>query len=936
MKPIRLELCAFGPYAGKSTLDFSTFGQSGLFLVTGDTGAGKTALFDAITYALYGEVTGTYRSPDMLRSDYAAPGTETCVALEFSHRGRRYTVTRRPEQPRAKARGTGFTTVPARAELLREPEEPVTGAKQVTATITALLGIDAKQFAQISMIAQNEFARLLNAPSPERAAILRQVFDTAAYQRLGAVARARAGEAAADCERANDALLLYQKSLLAPEGDSALAQQLKALQAAQDPYRATAALELTGQLIAADAARNDALQKELKALDADIAAKSAAAEAARRRAELLERLAAARSQLQVLQDNRAALEESWAAAETRRPELGGMNARLDGLDRIAPRYAALTAARSAEEAARGQVAAAQGKLNEALDARKALNDRLARIETGLAACGAPEAELERETVIQDRAADLQQECNVLLADCDTLAEACADTLQKQDLYRRKQTALDRCQQIHSDLQRQLNASRAGLLAKTLTDGMPCPVCGAVHHPSPAVLPEGHVTEADLDKAGRALEKARSDAAAAAADAGSAASRQKVLRDNLTKNAAAFFAKRKSHYTGPAAERLSPDELRSALQTQAESLRCGLTALGGRLNEIRTRIQRKAELETERSGLIAGRPAAEQAAQTAQDVLAQAQARLAAAQAETAGLRRDLPYPTEGEMTAARTVLQKKRDALQTLLDQTAEARRNYTESVNAARTRAETLAAQAGTATAAPDTAGLQAALREAENRREELRSFQQKTAHRLAVNRTAAKNLKDALARGESARARAAMLDNLSKTINGNLGGKPKLPFEQYVQAFYFDGVVAAANRRFSRMTGGQYRLLRRESGDIAAKTALDLDVFDAYTGKTRPVGSLSGGESFLAALSLALGISDTIQESAGGVTIDTLFVDEGFGTLDADALEKAVDVLTALAGGDKLVGVISHVEALQERIPNQITVTKTRAGSRAEIKPD
>lgn len=937
MKPTRLELCAFGPYAGKSTLDLSAFGQSGLFLVTGDTGAGKTALFDAISYALFGEVTGAYRSPDMLRSDFAAPGAETYVALEFTHRGRAYTVTRRPEQTRAKARGTGFTTVPARAELLREPEEPVTGAKQVTAAVTALLGIDARQFAQISMIAQNEFARLLNAPSTERAGILRQVFDTAGYQRLGAAARTRATTAAAGCDRLNAALLLHMESLLPPAAGTpdadAPAAQLKALQTARDPYRAAEALELAGQLTAVDAALAKELQAELDALDQSIAAQSAAAQAAQSRAELLRRLQTAQQELAALQAQGPALQARWAEVEARRPELESLAARIDSLVQTAPRYASLTQALGKAHTAGEQAAAADQRRQQAQDALQTLAAALENTERDLAACGEPETEQARLEHLRELAETQQDECAALLSDLRALARAAADRDARQADYRQKQAALDTRQTCFADVQRRLNANRAGLLARELADGAPCPVCGSVHHPAPAALPQGHVTEADLETAQAALETARTAAQDAANRAGSAHTRYETARSALYKNAAAFLAKRKKQYTGPAADTLAPDALQRVLNEQAASLKTGLAALQTQLAEVRTRCSRRQALAKTRDDLTARRPAREQALETARTAAQDAESARAAAQAAAQALRQGLPYPAEQEMLAAKAELERRHTALQAQLEETAAQRQQYAQQLHTAQSRADTLAAEAGGDTAPPEVDALQADLARLQSERRELLAQKEAAAHRLAANRAAAQKLKAALAESETARTWAAMLDNLSKTINGNLAGKPKLPFEQYVQAFYFDGVVAAANRRFARMTGGQYRLLRRETGDIAAKTALDLDVFDAYTGKTRPVGSLSGGESFLAALSLALGISDTIQESAGGVTIDTLFVDEGFGTLDADALQKAVDALTALAGGDKLVGIISHVEALGERIPRQIRVSKTRAGSKAEV---
>ena len=518
MRPLMLELCAFGPYAGVTTLDLSQFGQGGLFLISGDTGAGKTALFDAITFALYGEVTGRYREPSMLRSDFADPAATAYVRLTFAHAGRQYTVTRAPEQQRRKARGEGYTTVAARAELVREPEEPVSGMRQVTAAVTALLGIDAQQFAQVSMLAQNDFTRLLNAPSADRTRILRQIFGTGSYQKLAEAAGDRAREAEKAAARANDALLLYMGSLQAAP-DAPEAAPLAALQAARDPYRAAEAETLAAALIEADARAAAGAAQTEEALDAEIAKTSAALESARSRAGLCQELAQVRRDRDAEADALPARQAAWAETEARRPELETLTARLHALESEVPRYRALAEARRTADAARR---AADADAEAETQARAALDntaDGLAAAEKALAQLGAPETELARLQAQAETAQTLLDACAACLADLPGVRRAESGAAKAQAAYRAAQAAADDAAARHAALLRSLNAQRAGLLARDLAEGQPCPVCGATHHPAPAALPDAAVTEAQVDDAARAMAAAQKAATKASEAAG---------------------------------------------------------------------------------------------------------------------------------------------------------------------------------------------------------------------------------------------------------------------------------------------------------------------------------------------------------------------------------------------------------------------------------
>ena len=1053
MKPTKLTLSAFGPFSDLVELDLTQLDGQGLFLITGDNGAGKTTLFDAICFALYGEVSGPYRPVEHLRSDFAAPDAQTFVQLEFVHRGKPYTLKRNPAYERPKLRGSGTVKEKPDALLILPGEPPVQGVRQVNAAVRKLLGIDCPQFKQVGMIAQGEFMKLLNASTDEREGILRQVFATQKYQNLTNALQAAAGEAREACKTQNDRLLERFRQVDCPETSAqkegivnlkraenpALLPQMQAALAAlleedraelarlepalerakQDLERATRleeqakTAEGTRQRLAAERAkltqlqdkapemqqreeafrRSEAALKQVKPL-ADRADGAAAAEAKANR-----ELQALAPRLEQAQQNEAAALARLEQAKAAQPEVEDLKQKLTLLEQQLPLYHQHQEAAKALAALEAQTKTAEADLNDAKQAAETSEQALGQTHRELDELKEVPLQLEQ---IRNRYKDLTGVKNAL-ANWQAAAEeerTAAENLHTaQQDYQEKQEAFQQAEAHAAGLRRRLDDCRAGLLARDLSEGMPCPVCGAVHHPAPAALPDEPVTEADLKVAEEALETARGEKDQAMKESGSSSAAYNAAQEHTARQWKLFAEHWQEQALtpplpseGPAPE---PDRLAGAL-TKALA---DCEAEGKRLRAQDDRRKKLGKLLPTQEE--AARAEAEKQ-DTLQTALADLKAQKARAEANVEHLTQGLEWPSEQAALAQKTewegrhtALLNEQTAAQTAYDTAQKALNNLSEEKAKKSAVLKEKAAQAQASAreldeilrklAFADRADYEAALSTEEGlkaEREELDQYQNNlhkaeaavaTLEKEAANqpqpaaplpqleeqhqaadrkfyelnqanstvsarKKANQAIADALNRlakeSEQARHKADLLTHLYNTVKGKQAGKVNLSFEAYIQAYYFERVVEAANRRFEAMSEGRYLLRRRDdSVSISGKNALVLDVLDHYTGKLRPVSSLSGGESFKAALCLALGLSDVIQDGSGGVEIDALFVDEGFGTLDEASLDKALEVLLGLAGPGKMVGVISHVPELKDRITRQIVLKKGALGSTARI---
>ena len=812
MRPLKLVMSAFGPYAGQTVIDFSKLGEQGLYLITGDTGAGKTVIFDAVSYALYGQTSGGVRDANMLRSQYADADTPTFVELEFSFHGKCYKVRRNPEYRRPAKRGAGMTKEKAGAELYYpDGRVPVTRMSDVDKSIVELLGLNHKQFTQITMIAQGQFRKFLDTNTDERSKIFRDLFHTYFFQQLQDKLKQ---DAAA---KRNEFVEQQRRSEQALNGICcaypAYTEQLQSLALRHYEGCVDEVLALVDTLIALDekeqqqvAAAETAAAKEVSSLQDSLGAMA-------KKQQLLQAIQNAEARIARMQQQ---IEQEAAASVQRQEVLQKLEAEVGEAQKGEVELAQL-------QAARQQLAARQRELLQLQD----MQQRYQRQEVAL--------------------------------------------LQKRQEYKRASEEYEHLNKLSDVCFDRFLGAQAGLLAHDkLKPGKPCPVCGSCEHPQPVQLAQDAPTENDVEQA-----RAKAEAAQKVRDG--LVGEGKALKEHLELD--------KGLLIGKGMELLGCDDLKLI----AEKVQAELKDVNNKITDLRLKmgfLQEKVEQYHKLAKTLEQQKTADKQAEAAAQSMRQ---QLAGAEGQLQELNKQLAQQQELLVDVNEQELQQEH--------------------------------------------AKLLAQLRELDLQGKRLYSAIEK-------NRQIKQEVSGYEARRAACEAEYSFINSLSATLNGTLTGKKRVNLETYVQMHYFDKILQRANVRLLHMSRGQYELCRDKMQDEDSKTGnsktgLDLEVKDYYSGNLRSVKTLSGGESFMASLALALGLADEVQSCAGGIQLDTMFVDEGFGSLDDSSLLQAIATLQGLSEGHRLVGIISHVHDLQEMIDKKILVRKKRGlqGTGSEV---
>ena len=992
MRPTQLTISAFGPYAGEIKLDMDALGDRGLYLISGDTGAGKTTIFDAITFALYGNASGEARRPKMLRSKYALPDAGTFVEMSFVYNGMEYSVRRNPEYMRAKQRGEGETKEKPDAELNMPDGRVITGDKAVTQEIETLLGLSREQFSQIAMLAQGSFSRLLSGKTEDRGIIFREIFGTRPYQQFQEKLKEQAKALYGQYADTRKSIEQYTGGVIPGDEREDLAIRWKEAQKGSLEVM----LALLEQMITADREEENALDGKMKAIREEMSALGLKLGKAQSASKVFKDLEAARLILDREAPRLAAAKGNYNKEKEGQAERDILMVTITKMEEAMKSYARYDGLAAGREECLKRIGRLKANALRNQEEEARWREQLLKEDNELAALKTAGEDYQAAQSAIEKLAEYRTRVDSLVGELSEYHRERKNLEQAQELYREADETRRRADQVYKSLYQRFLDNQAGILARELVEGSPCPVCGSTVHPAPAgpgqaaggrnpaaggrnpadtfpcAYPDCDVTKELVDQAAKDSEARTRTASELSLKAGRLAGSLETRYTRMRQQIDAEVGSWKEAWR----ERLNQEEDRgdggaagspaARMEQRQHFLKVWEDMLGElkdqlarqeaaakkRAAECRARLKHKEELEKARVGHQKSLEEAGEKRQQVLKLLIEAEEREKGLEDQIKELAGKLPFKDRNQ---AREELAGKRAAFEAGEKAFREAEKTYLEvSQKAADARSRMEALRAQLQDTEPDTeldAGLDRELTALglarqmeeltaaqERAKAELDLQEQKKSrihHRLETNRAAYSRIlkqKDAM---EEIQQQWTWVKSLADTAAGEVGGKEKITFETYVQMAYFERIIARANTRFMVMSGGQYELKRCSEEDNRGKSGLGLNVVDHYNGTQRSVRTLSGGESFQASLSLALGLSDAIQSAAGGIRLDTMFVDEGFGSLDEDTLNLAMKALGDLAEGRRLVGIISHVTELKERIERQIVVVKEKSGgSRARIQ--
>lgn len=922
MRPLKLTLSAFGPYAGKTEIDMDSLGKSGLYLITGDTGSGKTTIFDAIVFALYGEASGSVRDKNMLRSKNASHDTPTYAELTFLYRGKEYTVKRNPEYFRTAKRGEGLTAEKAGAYLTMPDGSVITKEREVTAKIKEIIGVDASQFSQIVMIAQGDFLKLLISSTEDRIKIFRDIFKTEYYNGLQEQIKRDYNELESVYSD-NVKTFWDQFNLLECEPESEYYDELASAQ--ENNIMSDDIITIAENIAESERKKIKKLNEETAVKDKEISDvgiqidkckeaennKSELKNLNGRLGECIERLNKSKSSLESVKNAESDIENKHEEALKIKNSLE----KYGELDKLT-------------EKKKNHVEN-QNKISEEIKEKNTQKEKLKRdIENNKKIKEKFKDVSAKITLLDTKLSEITKrgkELGALLGSITEYDDKCILLKKVLTEYQNASEKFSIQNEHYMKMHKKFTDGQAGIIAKELKDNMPCPVCGSLTHPHPAQASDESVDKAALEKAKADMDAARDVMDKKSSDAAGLRGQCETLKSEIQK---------KAH-----------EIIEDCTENDIDKLE---DVIDGKINAERELYKEiKAELEKEESNKEQAQKAeeyidsAEENLNTVKSEISALEANLAAEKSaeeseeeHLKNLKSELEYENKAAAEERLGELQSEYDSWSKKLESAENNKNECEKSKSEYEGRISALEKQISESETY-DLEKLNQNKDKLDREKSALKSEHDLILTLLAKNSTSIAVMKEKYKLISESEEKLKWLKSLRDTAVGAMVGKEKISLETYVQMTYFDRIINRANIRLMKMTEGRYELVRSaQSMNNKSQSGLELDVTDHHHGNRRNVRTLSGGESFKASLSLALGLADEIQSSAGGIVLDTMFVDEGFGSLDDESLSLAINTLSGLCGENRLVGIISHVGELKKRIDKQINVTKDKLGnSKIEI---